>query len=52
MIHAHVHRGSGNEGHELLQEFDGLEMEVRRSTAPHRLECDEDTPVGAEANAG
>src|SRR5712692_1072533 len=33
----HVHRGPGDDGRELLQEFDGLEEEVRGSIAPRRL---------------
>src|SRR5439155_10231632 len=36
---------------ELLQEFDGLEEQVRRSNGPHRLELDEDAAIGAEAEA-
>jgi hypothetical protein len=51
VIHKQVDRGPGNDGGELLQEFDGLEEEVGRSIAPHRLEFDEDAPVGAEADA-
>jgi hypothetical protein len=51
VIQEHVHRGAGNDGRKLLQEFDRLEEEVRRSIAPRRLECDEDAPVGAEAEA-
>jgi len=35
----------------LLQEFDWLEEEVRRSIAPHRRELDEDAPVGPAADA-
>jgi hypothetical protein len=37
VIQEQVHRGPGNEGRKLLQEFDGLEEEVRRAIAPHRL---------------
>ena len=51
MIQAQVHRGPGHDGCQLLQAFDGLEEDVRRSIAPRRLEFDEDAPVGAEADA-
>jgi hypothetical protein len=51
VIQKQVHRGSRDDGRELLQEFDGLEEEVRRSIAPHRLELDEDASIGAEAQA-
>ena len=51
MIHEQVPRGAGHEGGQLLQEFDGLEEEMRGAIAPHGLECDEDAPVGAEAQA-
>jgi hypothetical protein len=51
VIQEQVHRGSGNDGRQFLQEFDGLEEEVRRSITPYRLELDEDAPVGAEADA-
>ena len=51
VIQEQVHRGPGNEGRQLLQEFDGLEEEVRRAIAPDRLEFDENAPVGAEADA-
>jgi len=51
VIHEQVHRRAGNEGGQLLHEFDGLEEEVRRAIAPHGLELDEDAPVGAEAEA-
>jgi hypothetical protein len=51
MIQEHVHRGPGHDGHQLLQEFDGLEEDVRRAIAPDRLERDEDAPVEAEADA-
>jgi hypothetical protein len=46
-----VDRGSRDDGRELLQEFDGLEEEVRRAIAPHRLELDEEASIGAEAEA-
>src|SRR5262245_29418458 len=46
-----VHRGPRDDGRELLQEFDGLEEEVRRAIAPHGLELDEDASIGAEAEA-
>jgi hypothetical protein len=36
---------------ELLQQFDGLEREMRGAIAPHRLELDEDPPIGPEAHA-
>jgi hypothetical protein len=32
VIQEQVHRGPGNEGCQLLQEFDGLEEEVRRAS--------------------
>ena len=51
VIHKPVHRGVRNEGRQLLQEFEGLEEEVRHAIAPHRLEFDEDAPVGTEADA-
>jgi len=51
VIQKQGHRGAGDYGRELLQEFDGLEEEVRRAIAPHRLALDEDAPVGAEADA-
>src|SRR6266498_3179195 len=51
MIQEQVHRGPRDEGRELLQEFDGLEEQVRRSIASHRLELDEDASIGAEAEA-
>ena len=51
VIQEQVHRGPGNEGCRLLQEFDGLEEEVRRAIAPDGLEFDENAPVGAEADA-
>jgi hypothetical protein len=51
VIQKQVHRGPRDDGRELLQEFDGLEEEVRRSIAPHRLELDEDASIGAEAYA-
>ena len=51
MIQEQVHRGPGNEGCQLLQEFDALEEEVRRAIAPDGLEVDENAPVGAEADA-
>jgi hypothetical protein len=51
VIQKQVHRGSRDDGRELLQEFDGLEEEVRRSIAPHHLELDEDASIGAEAEA-
>ena len=40
-----------DEGRQLLEEFDGLDEEVRGTIASHRLEFDEDAPVGAEAEA-
>jgi len=43
--------GAGDDGRQPLHEFDALEEEVRRSIAPHRLEFEEDAPVGAEADA-
>jgi hypothetical protein len=49
VIQEQVHRGPGNEGCQLLQEFDGLEEEVRRAIAPDVLEFDENAPVGVEA---
>jgi hypothetical protein len=51
VIQKQIHGGAGNEGRELLQEFDGLEEEVRRAITPGGLELDEDAPVGAEADA-
>jgi hypothetical protein len=51
VIQEQVHRGPGNEGCQLLQEFDALEEEVRRAIAPDGLEFDENAPVGAEADA-
>jgi hypothetical protein len=51
VIQKQVHCGARDDGRELLQEFDGLEEEVRRSIAPHRLELDEDASIGAEAEA-
>jgi hypothetical protein len=51
VIQKQVHRGPADDSRELLQEFDGLEEEVRRSIVPHRLELDEDAAVGAEADA-
>jgi len=51
VIQEQVDRGPGNEGRQLLQEFDGLEEEMRRAIAPDRLEFDENAPVGAEADA-
>src|SRR5258705_10287246 len=51
VIQKQVHRGPRDDGRELLQEFDGLEEQVRRSIAPHRLELDEDASIGAEAEA-
>jgi hypothetical protein len=51
VIQKQVHRGPRDDGRELLQEFDGLEEEVRRAIAPHRLELDEDASIGAEAEA-
>jgi hypothetical protein len=51
VIQEQVHRGPRDDGRELLQEFDGLEEEVRRAVAPHRLELDEDASIGAEAEA-
>jgi hypothetical protein len=45
------HRRSRDDGGELLQEFDGLEEQVRRPIAPRRLELDEDASIGAEAEA-
>jgi hypothetical protein len=50
VIQEQVHRGPGNEGCQLLQEFDGLE-EVRRAIAPDGHEFDENAPVGAAADA-
>ncbi len=52
VIQEQVHRGSRDDGREPLQEFDGLKEEVRRSSAPHRLELDEDASIGAEAVLG
>jgi len=46
-----VHRGAGDEERQLLQEFDGLEEEVRGAIEPHRLDVDEDAPIGTEAEA-
>jgi hypothetical protein len=51
VVHDKVDRGARDEGRELLQEFDGLEEQVRRAIAPHRLELDEDASIGAEADA-
>jgi hypothetical protein len=31
--------------------FDGLEEQMRGAIAPHRLECDEDAPVGPAVDA-
>jgi len=52
VVEKQVHRGVGDEGRPLLQEFDGLEEEVRGAVAAYRLEFDEDSPVGAEAILG
>lgn len=41
VIHEHVHRGSGHEAHKRLEEVDRFEGNVRRASAPHRLELDE-----------
>jgi hypothetical protein len=35
----------------VVEELDRLEEEVRGAVAPHRLEFDEDAPVGPEAEA-
>ena len=51
MIQKQVHRGPRDDGRELLQEFDGLEEEVRGAIAPHRLELDEDASIGADVEA-
>ena len=51
VIREQVHRGARDDGRELLQEFDGLEEEVRGSIASHRLELNEDASIGAEAEA-
>jgi hypothetical protein len=51
VVQEQVARGAGNEGCQLLQEFDRLEEEVRGAIAPGRLELDEDAPVGAETQA-
>jgi hypothetical protein len=51
VIQNQVDRGSRDDGRELLQEFDGLEEQVRRAIAPHRLELDEDASIGVEAEA-
>src|SRR5215831_18041036 len=51
VIQKQVDGWPGNDGRELLQEFDRLEEEVRRAIAPHRLELDEDASIGAEAEA-
>jgi len=36
---------------ERLQQFDGLEKEMRGAIAPDRLQRDEDAPVGPELDA-
>jgi len=52
VVEKQVHRGTGDEGRQLLEEFDGLEEEVGGAVAPHTVwEFDEDAPVGAEAEA-
>jgi hypothetical protein len=51
VVHDQVDRGAGDDGRELLQEFDGLEEELRGAIAPDRLERDEDAPVGPELEA-
>jgi hypothetical protein len=52
VVEEQVHCGAGDKGRQLLQEFDGLEEEVRGAIAPHRLEFDEEAPIGAEAVLG
>lgn len=37
VVEKQVHRGTGDEGRQLLEEFDGLEEEVGGAVAPHRL---------------
>jgi hypothetical protein len=51
VIQNQVDRGPGNDGRQLLHELDRLEEQMRGTIAPHRLEFDEDAPVGAEADA-
>jgi hypothetical protein len=51
VIEKQIRRGAGNEGGELLEEFDGLEEEVGCAITPRGLEFDEDAPVGAEPDA-
>jgi hypothetical protein len=51
VVQDQVDGGAGDDGRELLQEFDGLEEEARRAIAPLRLELDEDASVGTELDA-
>ena len=51
VIQNQVDRGAGDDGRELFQELDGLEEQVGRAIAPHRLELDEEASIGAEAEA-
>jgi hypothetical protein len=51
VIQDQVDRRPRDDGRELLQELDGLEEQVRRAIAPHRLELDEEASIGAEADA-
>ena len=51
VIQQQIHCGARNEGGELLEEFDGLEEEVRCAITPRGLELDEHAPVGAETDA-
>jgi protein-L-isoaspartate(D-aspartate) O-methyltransferase len=46
-----VDRRAGRDRGELLQQFDGLEEEMRGAIAPDRLQRDEDAPVGPERDA-
>jgi hypothetical protein len=51
VIQEQVYRGVRDDGRELLQEFDGLEEQVRRSIVPQGLKLDEDASIGAKAEA-
>jgi len=51
VIQNQVDRGAGVDGREFFHELDRLEEQMRGAIAPHRLEFDEDAPVGPELDA-
>jgi hypothetical protein len=51
MVQDQVDGGTGDEGHELLHELDGLEQQMGSPITPHRFECDKEASIGTELDA-